>query len=69
MADTAPAPVPPVVPDPRSWAVAIARLIGLFALAMIGVFAIALLVLDSPLGHRLVTDRIAALRLQSGLII
>ena len=45
------------------------RLIGLFGLALAGLAAIGLLVLDSPLGHRLVTDRIAALRLQSGLVI
>ena len=45
------------------------RLVGLFALVLAGLAAFALLVLDSPLGHRLVTDRIAALRLQSGLVI
>jgi translocation and assembly module TamB len=45
------------------------RLLGLFALGLIAVAAFGLLVLDSPLGHRLVTDRIAALKLQSGLVI
>jgi translocation and assembly module TamB len=45
------------------------RLLVLAALGALVLGAFGLLVLDSPLGHRLVTDRIAALKLQSGLVI
>jgi len=60
-----------VKPTPvrRSLVVAGLRLLGLFLLGLIALAAFGLLVLDSPLGHRLVTDRIAAIRLQSGLMI
>ena len=61
-------PEPPAAAA-RTWRAAILRMVGLFALGVVAVLAIAMLVLDSPLGHRLVTDRIAALKLQSGLII
>jgi translocation and assembly module TamB len=45
------------------------RFVALALIGSIGVIAFAMLLLDSPLGHRLVTDRIAALKLQSGLIV
>jgi translocation and assembly module TamB len=64
------APPEPMRSPPRRGLVAAGlRLIGLFALGLAALLAFGLLVLDSPLGHRLVTDRIAALRLQSGLVI
>ena len=62
-------PATPDAPSSRPWTVTILRLTGLFALGLVLMFAIAVLLLDSPLGHRLVTDRIAALKLQSGLTI
>ena len=65
MAETAPAEMRPA----RGWTPAILRVLGVVGLGLGVMLAIALLLLDSPLGHRLVTDRIAALRLQSGLII
>jgi translocation and assembly module TamB len=57
------------VPAKRGLLAAALRLMGLFAVGVVALAAFGMLVLDSPLGHRLVTDRIAALRLQSGLVI
>ena len=57
------------LPPRRTLIVAGARLLVLFGLGLAAVTALALVVLDSPLGHRLVTDRIAALKLQSGLVV
>ncbi len=54
-------------PVRRGWKTATLRLAGLVLLGLVGLVAFGLLVLDSPLGHRLVADRVAALRLQSGL--
>ncbi|WP_353230257.1 translocation/assembly module TamB domain-containing protein [Novosphingobium sp.] len=64
--------VPPVPPAPRARGMAVAPLLRMAALAALGLallLAVAVMVLDSSLGHRLVTDRIAALKLQSGLVI
>ena len=75
MSETAPPspPSPPHAPQQpprrRTWAAAALRLAGLIALGLAAMIAFGLLVLDSPLGHRLVTDRIAALKLQTGLVI
>ena len=70
MAETAPPPAALQVPTrSRRLAMAALRFAGLVLLGLVGMIAFGLLVLDSPLGHRLVTDRIAALKLQSGLVI
>ncbi len=51
----------------RGWLAGLLRLAGLAVLGLAAIAAFGVLMLDSPLGHRLVADRIAALRLQSGL--
>jgi translocation and assembly module TamB len=45
------------------------RLLTMALLGLAVVVALGLLVLDSPLGHRLVADRVAALKVESGLVI
>jgi translocation and assembly module TamB len=54
---------------PARWFAAVLRLVRTIVPGVLALVAIGLVVLDSPLGHRLVTDRIAALKLQSGLVI
>ena len=66
--DPATAPESESGPPPRRF-VAVLRLVRTIVLGVLALAAIGLVVLDSPLGHRLVTDRIAALKLQSGLVI
>lgn len=45
------------------------RAFALLMITLVATLVVGLAVLDSALGHRLVTDRIAALRLESGLVI
>ena len=65
MADAATQPAP----VRRGWRMALLRLVALVLLGLAAFAGLGLLVIDSPLGHRLVADRVAALRLPSGLAI
>ncbi|EGD57323.1 hypothetical protein Y88_3632 [Novosphingobium nitrogenifigens DSM 19370] len=57
------------VPPQRGFVATWSRRIALTLFGLAGIMLLGLAVLDSALGHRLITDRVAALKLQSGLVI